>query len=108
MTAWAKISIILAALALAFGGGFYTKGRFDRADDANALQAAINARIDAEQKAQEVSSAYEAWKTQNQQTIATLLQKAKVAHAKNPNSACRIDVDSLSALRAAATSANSR
>ena len=106
MTAWAKISLILGAIIIVFGAGWTTKGKWDEAADASALQAEVTARIEAEKKAADISSSYEIQKTQNQQTIAQLLTEVK-SHAKT-SPACAIPSSLLYQIRSSTASSTPR
>lgn len=109
MNAWWKIGIILALFWGGYGSGFYTAKKFDRAADADALQANINSRIDTENRLKNLSSSYEKYRASNESYIKHLLENVRQSHVKTPvPNNCVIPADRMQQIRDAISGASTR
>jgi len=101
MTTWQQVIGYLVIAALIFAAGWRVCSWKDEA----ALKARDDQIIALQDNATKVASAYELERQQHSQTIADLQKKVRVAHAKNPNTACVLDGDSVQSISDAIESA---
>ena len=106
MNAWWKIGLVAAAILLVFDAGYYVKGKFDEADQAEVLRDQIRADRTEQDRVAGVAKAAEADLLAQRQKLANLNKRWSAYRAQKDHTDCRLDPDAIGLLKDATSGAS--